>query len=184
MNPTIKYPVTPSDWNSRFLYVAASVASWSKDPSTRVGAVAVSNRRILATGYNGFPSGVVDLSDRLDDRDTRLAMTVHAEQNLLSYAARSGVCLAGSTVYIYPLMACSSCAAMLINADISRIVVPDLIEPMRWQASFDLSRQMCFEAGVIVERIPLEGPLAVAVSRSRPEEERPDETEHVDLRVV
>lgn len=184
MNRSIKYPLTPNDWNQRFLYTAASVASWSKDPSTRVGAVAVSNRRILATGYNGFPAGVLDMSERLGDRDLRLAMTVHAEQNLLAYAARAGVCLAGSTVYIYPLMACSSCAAMLINADVHKIVVPDILEPMRWQNSFDLSRQMCTEAGVIVERVLLEGPLAIATSPQRSAEERHGELEEADLRIV
>lgn len=171
MRSSIRYPRIPKDWNQRFLYLAASVAAFSRDPSTKVGAVAVSNRRILAMGFNGLPSGVTDSEERLANRDLRLAMTTHAEQNLLAYAARAGVCLAGSTVYVYPLMTCSACAAMLINADIHQIVIPDLVEPMRWQESFDLARQMCVEAGVSVHRVPLEGPLALRVSELRPEDD-------------
>lgn len=181
MNRTIRYPRVPENWDQRFLYLAATIASFSKDPSTKVGAVAVSNRRILAMGFNGLPAGVTDAPERLDNRELRLAMTTHAEQNLLAYAARAGVCLAGSTVYVYPLMTCSSCAAMLINADISQIVVPDLLEPMRWKESFDLARQMCTEAGISVHRVPLEGPLAVSVSALRPQGELSDETGPADL---
>ena len=47
-------------WDKRFLEMAKLVASWSKDPSTQVGAVAVRNRTVIAQGYNGFPRGVDD----------------------------------------------------------------------------------------------------------------------------
>lgn len=156
----IRYPQIPADWDQRFLYVAASAASWSKDPSTRVGAVAVRNRRILATGYNGFPAGVNDSIHRLSNRQIRLAMTVHAEKNLVCDAASRGACLAGSTVYVYPLMTCGPCAGALIQAQVARVVIPDFVEPQRWKDDFDVAREMFGEAGVCVERIPLEGPLA------------------------
>jgi dCMP deaminase len=155
--PVFRYPVIPADWDQRFLYQAASVAAWSKDPSTKVGAVAVRGRRLLATGYNGFPRHVIDSSARLKERDMRLAMTIHAEANLVADSAERGACLAGATVYVYPLMTCSGCASLLINAGISRIVVPDFFEPTRWAASFDLARLMCGEAGVSVDRVELEG---------------------------
>lgn len=148
-------PKAPPHWDQRFLQLAGTIAGWSRDPSTKVGTVAVRDKRILGTGYNGFPSGVFDSDARLKDRDTRLALTVHAEANLVAYAAKNGVSLAGSTVYVFPLMTCSSCAGLLIQADISRIVVPDFVEPLRWQDSFDAARGILNEAGVVVERLPM-----------------------------
>jgi len=160
----IKVPKAPKEWSQRFLVIASHVASWSKDPSTKVGAVAVRDRRILATGFNGLPAGVTDSDTRLKDRETRLAMTIHAEQNCVAYAARAGICLAGSTIHVWPLFTCSNCAAILIQADVNRIVVPNFVEPIRWSASFDRAREMFIEAGVTVERIPMRGPINPALS--------------------
>ena len=151
---SLKAPRTPKNWDQRFLHAARMFAGWSKDPSTKVGA-----RRILVQGYNGLPSGITDSDSRLKNRDTRLAMTVHAEMNCVSFAARNGVCLAGATMYVWPLMTCSQCAAVLIQADIAQIIVPDFVEPYRWQESFDKAREMCVEAGIAVHRIPFNGEI-------------------------
>lgn len=151
-------PRQPLDWDQRFLGLARHVAGFSKDPSTKVGAVAVRDRRILATGYNGLPQHVADTNERLSNREVRLAMTVHAEANLIAHAARHGVCLAGSAIYIWPLMACAQCAAQLIQTDCSRIVIPDYLEPLRWADSFSFARQMFTEAGISVDRLDLHGP--------------------------
>ena len=159
--PHLRAPRAPRDWDQRFIALARHIASWSKDPSTQVGAVAVRERRILATGYNGFPSGVSDDHERLSDRERRLAMTVHAEQNLVAYAARHGVCLAGATVYVWPLTPCSHCAANLIQAGIRQVIIPDVIEPLRWAESFQLSRLMFSEAGIQLLRLPLDGSTPV-----------------------
>ena len=156
---TLKPPRAPKYWDQRFLVLASHIAGWSKDPSTKVGAIAVRDRRILAQGFNGLPVGITDSDARLQDRDTRLSMTVHAEMNCVAFAAKSGVCLAGSTMYIWPLMTCSNCASVLIQADINKIVVPDFVEPIRWQESFDRAREMFIEAGIAVHRIPIKGPL-------------------------
>ena len=156
---SLKAPRTPKNWDQRFLHAARMFAGWAKDPSTKVGAVAVRDRRILVQGYNGLPSGITDSDSRLKNRDTRLAMTVHAEMNCVSFAARNGVCLAGATMYIWPLMTCSQCAAVLIQADIAQIIVPDFVEPYRWQESFDKAREMCVEAGIAVHRIPFNGEI-------------------------
>lgn len=169
-SPVFRYPAIPADWDQRFLYQAASVAAWSKDPSTRVGAVAVRGKRLLATGYNGFPRMVNDSPARLKDRDTRLAMTVHAEANLIADAAERGTCLAGATVYVYPLMTCANCASLLINAGIGRIVVPDFFEPTRWAGSFQLARVMFGEAGVTVQRLQLDGFLGGSAAQIPSEE--------------
>ena len=156
---SLKAPRTPKNWDQRFLHAARMFAGWSKDPSTKVGAVAVRVRRILVQGYNGLPSGITDSDSRLKNRATRLAMTVHAEMNCVSFAARNGVCLAGATMYVWPLMTCSQCAAVLIQADIAQIIVPDFVEPYRWQESFDKAREMCVEAGIAVHRIPFDGEI-------------------------
>lgn len=166
-------PKAPESWDQRFLTVAMHVASWSKDRSTKVGAIAVRDRRILATGYNGLPAGVLDSDERLDNRDLKLAMTIHAEQNCVSYAARNGVCLAASTFYIWPVMTCSQCAGLLIQVDAARVIVPDFVEPLRWQESFDQARQMFSEAGVSVARIPMRGPIEPATDESEGEHEAP-----------
>ena len=155
----LKPPKAPKHWDQRFLVLASHIAGWSKDPSTKVGAIAVRDRRILAQGFNGLPVGITDSNTRLDDREIRLSMTVHAEMNCVAFAAKSGVCLAGSTMYIWPLMTCSNCAAVLIQADINKIVVPDFVEPIRWQDSFNTAREMFIEAGIAVHRIPIRGPL-------------------------
>lgn len=156
---SLKPPKAPQCWDQRFLVIASHIAGWSKDPSTKVGALAVRNRRILATGYNGLPAHVADSQERLQDRNMRLQMTVHAEANCIAYAARHGVSLAGSTFYVWPLMTCSQCAAQLIQADVAKIVVPSFPEPSRWQESFDAARLMFVEAGVPVYKISVTGPM-------------------------
>ena len=155
----LKPPKAPKHWDQRFLVLASHIAGWSKDPSTKVGAVAVRDRRILAQGFNGLPVGITDTNARLTDRDTRLSMTVHAEMNCVAFAAKSGVSLTGATMYVWPLMTCSQCAALLIQAGIAKVVIPDFVEPQRWQESFDLARSMFIEAGVAVHRISMSGDL-------------------------
>lgn len=155
--PEMRPPRAPQDWDQRFLQLARTIAGWSKDPSTKVGAVCVRDRRVLASGYNGFPQDVSDHLSRLKNRDMRLMMTVHAEANVIAYAARHGVCLQGGTIYVFPLMVCNQCAAQLIQAGVNRVVVPNFVEPLRWQESFDTARQMFIEASVPVVRIPLNG---------------------------
>lgn len=157
--PHMRAPKAPRHWDQRFLALARTIASYSKDPSTKVGAIAVRDRRVLATGYNGFPAHVGDDLERLKNRDVRLMMTVHAEANIIAFAARHGACLAGAAVYVWPLMTCHQCAAQLIQAGVIKVVVPDFVEPQRWQDSFATAKQMFSEAGVAVLRIPMEGPL-------------------------
>jgi len=96
-------------WDRRFLDLAKHISTWSKDPSTQVGAVAVRDRRILATGYNGFPRGIEDSFERLADRQQKLLRTVHAEANVVAQASLHGVSLEGASIYIWPFLPCSSC---------------------------------------------------------------------------
>ena len=117
---------------------------WSKDPSTQVGSIAVNDLgQTLSTGYNGFPRGVHD-DERLNDRDLKYKIVVHAEANLVANAIQS---LRGSTVYIWPFMPCSNCCGLLIQAGVSMIVSLKN-DTERWQESFRLTEQLCKEAGV------------------------------------
>ena len=135
-------------WDIRFFDVAVLVSTWSKDPGTRVGAALVSDRRILATGYNGFPSGIDDNPERYADREVKLAYTVHAEVNALLNAAKNGAKTEGSTLYatFHP---CVNCAAAIIQGGIQRVVCPPVEHaPDRWQKSFSRARDLMIEAGI------------------------------------
>jgi len=113
-------------WNNRYIAIAKEVASWSKDPSTQVGAIIVGSKgQILSQGYNGFPRGILDDQDRLNLREVKLSLMVHAEMNAIYNATYSGVCLDGSTLYVYGLPICSECAKGIIQVGISKIVITE-----------------------------------------------------------
>ena len=106
-------------WHMRFLEMAKMVGSWSKDPSTQVGAVIVDDdRRVISLGYNGFPKGVAD-NQRLDDRKEKYKMIVHAERNALLFANTS---VKDATIFTYPFMPCPICTGMIIQSGIRRVV--------------------------------------------------------------
>lgn len=135
-------------WDDRFLALADHIAGWSKDPSTKVGAVIVRpNRTIASVGYNGFPRGVNDDPERLNDRPVKYAMTVHAEANaILSADGR----LDGCTLYVTPLHPCANCAALIIQSGITRVVARMPTDPAHWADSFSKAKIMFDEAGIEV----------------------------------
>lgn len=136
-----------TDWDGRFLGLAQHLAGWSKDPSTKVGAVLARGKFIVSPGYNGFPAGVEDSPERLNNREVKYKMVLHAEENAILTAKQD---LTGCTMYTWPLQPCSRCTAKLIQAGVKRIVAPPPSEDhlSRWGEDFELSRQMCQEAGV------------------------------------
>ena len=88
-------------WDHRFLDLATHIASWSKDPSTKVGCVVVgSDREIRSTGFNGFPRGIDDDDDRLTDRSKKYPLICHAEENAIMHAARIGMTLKDCVAYV------------------------------------------------------------------------------------
>ena len=112
-------------WDKRFLELAHHVSSWSKDPSTKVGAIIVdSDRNVRNVSYNGFARGVNDTDDRLLDRTLKLLFTNHAESNAIDNCARIGISTANCTLYVthFP---CASCCIKVIQSGISRIVVDE-----------------------------------------------------------
>lgn len=133
-------------WELRFLTHAAQVSTWSKDPTTKTGAVLVDkNHQVISIGFNGFPRGIRD-DERLNDRNMKYEMIVHCEINALIFAARD---VRGSTLYTYPFISCSRCASVMIQAGITRVVAPkNTID--RWEDNLKLSRILFMEAGVEV----------------------------------
>lgn len=131
--------------------LAREISTWSKDPSSKIGAVIVNNdRRILATGYNGFPRGIKDTAERLNDREQKYPRIIHAEMNALMNALYSGVSVKDATIYVYGLPVCSECTKSVIQAGISRVVItyPEQA-PEKWRIQWrDLSRPMYNEASV------------------------------------
>lgn len=134
--------------------LAKEVASWSKDPSTRVGAVAIGQKgQVLSQGYNGFPRGIEDKSERMENRDWKYLLIVHAEMNAIYNATYNGVSLDGSTMYVSGLPCCSECAKGIIQVGVSEVVMDGDPENPRWKQSCDLALSMFKEAGIGVKFI-------------------------------
>ena len=121
---------TRPDWDEYFMAIAELVSTRSTCLRRRVGAVLVLERRILATGYNGAPSGLAHCTLETCLREKRqipsgsqqeLCRGLHAEQNVIIQAALHSVSSKGSILYCTH-KPCSLCAKMIINAGISRIV--------------------------------------------------------------
>ncbi len=126
----MKKRLTRPDTDEYFLKIASVVAERATCRRHHVGAVAVGNKHILATGYNGAPSGTKDclelgcLRDELNiPSGTRheICRGIHAEQNVIIQASLHGVSLEGSTIYATHTP-CTLCAKMLVNARIKRFV--------------------------------------------------------------
>lgn len=137
-------------WDRRFIDLALHISGWSKDPSTKVGCVVVGeDREIRSTGFNGFPRGIDDSMERLEDRELKYPLICHAEENAIMHAARIGISLKDCTAYVtWP--PCTRCARSLIQAGVVEVVYPGNIEiPDRWIEDFERSNSMMKEAGVI-----------------------------------
>ena len=139
--PTLK-------WDRRFMNLAKLVTTWSKDPRTKVGAVAVgADPRCVALGYNGFPPGVEDLDVRLKDRPTKYFFIQHAERNVLDNARFD---LKGATLYV-TMFPCAECAKSIISKGIIRLVAPQPPTEEPWAESARYAKVMFEEAGVEFE---------------------------------
>ncbi|MFA6448018.1 MAG: cytidine/deoxycytidylate deaminase family protein [bacterium] len=140
-------------WNEYFMKITHDVAERSTCIRRRVGAIIVINKRILATGYNGVPSGIAHCAERGCLRNElgipsgerqEICRGLHAEQNAIIQASQYGFSISHSVIYS-TTQPCITCAKMIINAGISRVVYegdyPD-----------KLSLEMLDEAGITLER--------------------------------
>ena len=136
--------------DQRFVDLARHIAGWSKDPTTKVGAVLVgTDRRDIAIGYNGFPPGIADTDERLGDHDTKLALTQHAERNVLDNASFDAT---GATLYT-TFFVCSECAKSVVSRGIRKVICPPPAEHEPWATDAQWTRQLFQEAGIILYEI-------------------------------
>lgn len=143
-------------WDRRYVELARLVSTWSKDPSTQVGAVLVRpDNSVASIGYNGFPKGIEDTEERLNDRDTKYSFVIHAEMNAVLNAHDD---VRGDTLYLWPLLCCDRCAVHMIQAGIKRVVAPSCPTDKadRWEPILKNSRARFGEAGVEWVEIPHE----------------------------
>ena len=142
-----------SKWAVRFVQMAELVGSWSKDPSTQVGAVITEGNRIVSVGFNGYPHGISDSADT-DDREMKYLKTLHAEENAILFAKRD---LADCDIWVthFP---CPNCAAKIIQTGISTVHCPEQPEDFlsRWGDKIKVSQDMFEQAGVAVDWLPLD----------------------------
>lgn len=125
---------------------------FSKDPSTKVAALflAPSSLQILSAGYNGFCRGVDETKASRWERPAKYTYVVHAEQNGICNAARSGVALEGC-IAVVTLFPCCECAKALIQVGARTVVAPRPdYDDERWGAQFRRSMESFEETGVRV----------------------------------
>jgi len=166
------------DWNAYFINMLDVVKQKSKDKSTKVGAIIVGkNHNILSTGFNGFPRGVIDDENNISaytsphiqqnlkkeilkryDRPDKYMWTEHAERNAIFNAARHGVALDGSSIYI-DWIPCARCARAIIQSGIVSVIIDARDEEAketywneRWGDDMKIAKQMLKESGVMLVR--------------------------------
>lgn len=143
-------------WDERYLLLAEHVGGWSKDPSTKVGAVVIGEHgQVLSQGYNGFPRGIEDTEERLHKRELKYELTVHAEMNAIFNATLTGVSLKGGRLFIHGLPPCHKCAPGIIQSGIAEVVYVKRRYAERWKDSCEMAKSMLLEANVRVRSIPL-----------------------------
>lgn len=136
-------------WDLRFMEQAKQISGWSKDPRTRIGSVAVLDRRVLSTGYNGLPRGIEDTREKLYNRSVKHQYVVHAEANCIYNACHHGISLAGSTLYVYGLPVCNECAKGVIQSGIQRVVMQIEHKPQeKWLEAFQITKDMFNECKI------------------------------------
>lgn len=120
-------------WDKRFIDLAFKVGEWSSccQDNRHVGAIAVRDKRILTTGYNGAPSSVPSCKEKGECLRRKLNIpsgtrqeicyAVHAEQNCIAQAAKMGISLDGATLYVTH-QPCTICTKIIINAGIKKVI--------------------------------------------------------------
>lgn len=134
-------------WDKRFLDLAYTVARWSKDPSTKCGAVIAKGRHLQSIGFNGFPAGYDDSANLYLDREDKYKHVLHAEANAILSAKQD---LHGCTLFVVPLPPCSHCAAVIAQTGIIRVVtvIPAKGPQERWGDSMLIAKQKLKHVGI------------------------------------
>ena len=149
------------EWIDKFMDLAKKYSEWSKDPSTKIGCIAIDpqTKNVLSSGYNGFPRGIKDSEKRLNDREEKYKYMAHAEKNCIYNACLNGVSLKDSIFFVYNLPTCSECAKGIIQVGAAGVYYhfeesdQDFKEKwMKWIESGSVSSKMFKEAGLFFKK--------------------------------
>ena len=140
-------------WDNRWLEIAQLISTWSKDPSTQIAAIAVKDKRLIATGYNGFPRNIEDLNDRWSNKEEKYKYVVHAEMNCIYNANYHNQSLKGSTMYVVGLPVCHECAKGIVQVGVTRVVTHYDKLPLKWSKSNSITEKIFKEAGVKYDKV-------------------------------
>lgn len=143
--------ITDIKWASRMLKLAKEVASWSKDESTKVGAVITTpDGSPLSWGFNGMPMGINDAVPERHERPHKYKWFCHAERNALDLAPSS----VENGVLFVTFSPCSNCAQSIIQRKIKTVVIDSEHTadkmPERWKEDMTVAVDMLKEAGVSI----------------------------------
>jgi len=141
-----------ANWDERFMNLARHIAEWSKDRSTKVGAVIVGPfNEVRAIGYNGFPRGINDELPERHERPEKYLWVEHAERNAIYNAARVGIPISGCRMYL-PWFPCMDCARAIIQSGIETLIAlePDVTDA-KWGEDFKRALRLFKEAGISVK---------------------------------
>tara|TARA_R110000851_G_scaffold16046_3_gene52555 strand:+ start:4947 stop:5399 length:453 start_codon:yes stop_codon:yes gene_type:complete len=144
-----------------FMNQAVHASKFSPDPSTKVGAVIVIEKKLFSVGWNQFPGGVVESDERWNDRDQKYPRVIHAEADALVAGARMMqrerplVGFESATLYTTEFPCCS-CCGLIIQHGIKRVVSQCLSSDyaQRWAEQIKISKSMFAESGVELVEIP------------------------------
>ena len=141
-------------WTEYFLNIAEQVKLKSKDQSTQIGAVIVGqDNEVLSTGYNSFPRGLQDNMDERQERPEKYFWFEHAERNAIYNAARIGVSLKNSTIYLTSGIPCMDCARGIVNSGVKIVWCKQVCTTKnkeKWEESQMKSMELLNECGVQV----------------------------------
>jgi len=162
--PADPTPITPKTvpslnkrWRDYFFNMCNAAASASKDTSTKVGAVVIgTEKNVLGTAFNGLPMGVRDDPEIYPERyekPTKYLYVCHAEANIIALAARHGVRLEGSTLFV-DLQTCVECCKLIIQAGIAEVYCKMDDGTGKWREHWPIALRMFKEAKV---KIHIEG---------------------------
>ena len=142
------------DWKEYFLGIAEQVKLKSKDKFTQIGAVIVGeDNEVLSTGYNSFPRGMDDSLKERQERPEKYFWFEHAERNAIYNAARVGIPLKNSKIYLTSGLPCMDCARGIVNSGIKEVYCKEICTTKnkeKWDESQKKSYQLLSECGVTI----------------------------------
>lgn len=159
------------NWNEKFMGLAKHIATWSKDESTKVGAVITDNHRIISVGYNGLPNGAKDDVEARKQRPLKYKWAEHGERNAIYNAARVGTSTEGAIMYVnyFP---CTDCARAIIQSGIKMVIFEKILPIERngnlkdpqWGEDFLVAFKMLKECNIEIAMMDLERGYGIVCS--------------------